>query len=142
MSAAAANEIGKYQLDFATGKLIARPIPDYLRIQSTMIFRLSQYSRAETPLTISVNNKKLVTLNQDDYLKLIVPSGYKTIKLKFVAGNNAETEIDFDVRLFFTDVFLLKVKKNLAVEEYHAFDDIRKSVLESMEEDRTTVVNL
>jgi len=142
MGAAAANEVGKYKLDFASGKLILRPIPDYMRIQSTMIFRLSVSSRSGIPLTIMYNDKKLATLNQDDYLKLIVPSGHNTIKLKCIAGNGATSELEFAVRLFHTDVFLLKVRKSFEVEVFPAFDEIRKSVLESMQEDRTVVVNL
>jgi len=142
MGAAAANEVGKYKLDFASGKLIVRPIPDYMRIQSTMIFRLSQSSRSGIPLTIFYGDKELATLNQDDYLKLIVPSGHNTIKLKCIPGNGATTELEFAVRLFHTDVFLLKVRKSLDVEVFPAFDEVRKSVLESMEEDKTVVVNL
>ncbi|MEI8005806.1 MAG: hypothetical protein WCI48_06335 [Bacteroidota bacterium] len=142
MGAAAANEVGKYKLDFASGKLIVRPIPDYMRIQSTMIFRLSSSSRSGIPLTIFYGDKKLATLNQDDYLKLIVPSGHNTIKLKCIPGNGATTELEFAVRLFHTDVFLLKVRKSLEVEVFPAFDEVRKSVLESMEEDKTVVVNL
>ena len=142
MGAATSNEIGKYKLDFATGKLIVRPIPDYMRIQSTMIFRLSMSSKPGIPLTIFYLDKKLAILNQDDYLKLIVPSGHNAIKLKCIAGDGATTELEFAVRLFHTDVFLLKVRKSLDVNVFPAFDEIRKSVLESMEDDRTAVVNL
>ena len=142
MSAAAANEIGKYKLDFATGKLIIRPIPDYMRIQSTMIFRLSDFSKKDIPLTVYFGDKKLATLKQDDYLKLLVPSGYTTIKLKCVPEGGVGEEVEFNVRLFFTDAYLLKVKKNLGIEEFHTVDEIRKSVLNSMSDEQTVTVSL
>ena len=142
MGAVAANEIGKYKLDFATGKLIIRPIPDYMRIQSTMIFRLSDYSKKDIPLTIYFRDKKLATLKQDDYLKLLVPSGYNSIKLKCVPEGGSGEELEFNLRLFFTDAYLLKVKKNLGIEKFHAIDEVRKSVLDSMTEERTVAVTL
>lgn len=142
MGAVAANEIEKYKLDFATGKLIIRPIPDYMRIQSTMIFRLSDYSKKDTPLTVYFRDKKLATLKQDDFLKLIVPSGFNTITLKCVPEGGASEEIEFNVRLFFTDAYLLKIKKNLKVEKYLTADEVRTSVIGSMSEERTLIVNL
>lgn len=142
MGAAASNEIEKYKLDFATGKLIIRPVPDYMRIQSTLIFRLSEYSKDDVPLTLYYKEKKLATLRQDDYLKLIVPSGHENIKLKCVPEGGTGEYVDFRVRLFFTDIFLLKVKKNLDVEQFHAFDEVRKAVLNSMTEERTVTVSL
>jgi len=137
---AAATGPGSCYVDFVSGRLIPVNIPDYLKVESNTIFFLSHASPEDTKLLVINQQDTLCSLVPGNYLKLSLPSKFRELTLIFTGQDIQKREETIQPRLFNTDLFLVRVKRNREITIGNTFDQVRKTVLDGMTDENTFIV--
>ena len=130
---------GKFTIDYKTGRIIPIAIPDYLRSGSITIIFLSKASAGDAKLTIIHVHDTLCTLNPGNYFKLSLPSKFRDIKLVFTGKDCISKEELFYLKLFNTDVYLAKIKRNKEIVISKPFEQVKTDILNGMSTYNTIV---
>ena len=136
---ASVNGPGNCTIDFSSGRLIPLNVPDYLKTESNTILFLSKASATDDGLTILHGADTLCVLIPGNYLRLILPSGYREIRIRMTGKGCNTSDETIPVRLFNTDVYLLRVKRNKDISVGLAYEQVRKDLLNRMTDENTVV---
>jgi hypothetical protein len=137
ITSTAGNGSGKCTVDFSSGRLIPANIPDYLKTESTTIFFLSKASASDNGLAILHGTDTLCSLKPGNYLKLSLSSKFRELTLVFTGNDCVSREEKLSLRLFNTEIYLIRVKKNREITIGTAFDQVRRDLLNGMTDENT-----
>ena len=140
-TAAAANGPGKCTIDFSSGRLIPVNLPDYLKTESSTILFLSKASSTDAGLTVIHDKDTLCTLKPGNYLKLSLPSRFRELTLVLTGKDCISREEKLNLRLFNTDIYLVRIKKNREITIGTAFEQVRKDLLNGMIDENTLEIH-
>ena len=135
-----ANGNGNFKIDFSSGRLSPSITPDYLKTESNTIFFNSKSSSGDDDLILLRDRDTLCTLAPGNYLKLALPSKYRELKLVVTCKTCSRREESISLRLFHTDIYILRVKKNREIFTGEAYEQVRKDLLGGMTSGNTRVL--
>ena len=113
--------------------------PDYLKVESNTILFLSKASAGNDGVIVIHGHDTLCTLKPGTYLRLVLPSKFAVANL-FLTGNGCTgRELNLPLRLFSTDLYLLRVKKNREIVIGGAYEQVKTDILNGMNDKNTLV---
>jgi len=139
LAAGTSKEGAGYQVDFYTGSLTPQDLPDYLKLFSTLIFYVEGASPG-VEVRVSYKGKEICRCRSGDYIRMELPSRYRTFSLTFATPDGPVTTQVITARLFNTDTYHVRVKKDKEIIVNPVFEELKKNILRSMTDERTHVL--
>jgi len=121
---------GRCNIDFVCGRLVPKRVPDYLRIESNTILFLSMATASQEPVSVICKHDTLCKLQPGNCLKLVLSSKYRELPLRLVSNGTATLDRTIIPRLFNTDVYIVRVKRNGTIAMETAYEQVRKDIIE------------
>jgi hypothetical protein len=125
----------KLEINPFTGGLELFDKKDYTMISSPIVFLLSAVSKTDESLTISLNGKILCELTPGKYFIINVSPHYNHVKIKFTPSHGSALEEEIPLKLFTTQMYLLRIKKDDSV--FFGHPQTRKDLLNERTSENT-----
>jgi hypothetical protein len=122
---------GRCNIDFVCGRLVPKKVPDYLRIESNTVLFLSMATAYQEPVSVICEHDTLCILQPGNCLKLVLSSKYREVTLHLSAKGTETLDRKITPRLFNTDVYIVRAKRNGRIMMETAFDQIKKDILDN-----------
>jgi hypothetical protein len=135
----AANSPGNSLVDFVNGHLLPADKPGYLKPQSTTILFLSKTSASDTWLAVMHETDTVCTLQPGQYLSLTLPARFRDAQLFLTGPGCTGREEKFTPRLFNTDIYVVKIKRNGEISIRTTYEEVRKTLLNAMTPENTVI---
>ncbi len=130
-------EAGACIIDLTSGQLLPERIPQYLDMVSHTVFLLSKTSASGSELTVKHKSDTVCILQQGNFLHLRLPAEYDSATLSFSGPNSPAEEQTFECEPFTWEVLIVKIKNNGKITFTHAFDQVKRDLIGSMEAGNT-----
>ncbi len=129
--------IVKFRLDLFDGKLLLNDAPDYTMISSKVVFFLSKKSDPHATLSVFVDGQPQCEMKPGNYFTLDLSCHYSAANIKLVSSTGGESSRKIPLKLFKTEVYLLKVKKNNVVLSNRLNNQMKTDLLKSRTKENT-----
>jgi hypothetical protein len=137
----AASSPGSCIVDFVYGHLLPADKPGYLKPQSTTILFLSKTSASDKLLSVMHDRDTICTLNPGQYLNLTLSSQFREAQLLLTGQGCTGKEEKITPRLFNTDIYIVKIKRNGEISVSSTYEEVRKTLLYAMTPENTIVMH-
>jgi hypothetical protein len=126
-------------IDPFTGSFTFQNPPDYLKLLSTTIFYISGPSPGGE-IKVLYDGKEICRSRAGNYIKLELPSKYRKFNLTFQTINGPKTTEEIIPRMFNTETYHIRIKKDKEIIINKVFEELRKGILNSITDEQTTTL--
>lgn len=129
--------IDKFRLDLFDGRLLSYEATDYTMVSSKVVLFASKKSIPGSTLKVFVDGKFQCELQAGNYSTFDLSCHHTNAKIKIVSSTGSESEIKIPLKLFKTEMYLLKVKKNNVIFTDRLYGQLKSDMLKDMTKENT-----